>query len=332
MSVLKDITDLRARMQKEIIGQAEILDKILIGLLCNGNILVEGLPGLAKTRAIRALAKNIEGTFGRIQFTPDIVAQDITGKQVYYESETGGKGHFEFIKGPIFNNLVLADEVNRAPSKSQNSMLEAMEERQVTVAGVTHAMPKLFLVMATQNPVEQDGTYPLPEAQKDRFLLHVTVDYPDEESEVNIVRLVRNEESQSIKYKKDDDKPEQIVTPQEAIFAARTELDSIIVPEHVEKYMVDLVFATRYPQRYTYELKSFIREGVSPRASIGLDKCIRAHAWLNGQKEAGIDNVYAMIKSVFRHRIIRGDRAIEHSITTDDIVDEIIELVPVPKI
>ena len=334
MSVRDQILDLKNRVQQDIIGQEEIVERLLIGLLANGNLLVEGLPGLAKTRTIMALSKNIEGSFGRIQFTPDLVGTDITGRQVYHEAEAGGEGHSEFIKGPIFNNIVLADEINRAPSKSQNSLLEAMEERQVTVGGETHKMPELFLVMATQNPVDQDGTYPLPEAQKDRFLLHVTVDYPDEEAEGNIIRLVRGEESQKEKQKNKQGNAQKnapILTSQQVIFDARKEIDTIPVPKYVEEYMVNLIFATRYPQRYTYELKSYIAEGVSPRASIGLDKVCRVHAWINGQSEVGIENVHAMIKSVLRHRIIRGHRAIDHKITTDDIVDEILELVEVPN-
>lgn len=329
MSVRDEIVDLKNRVQLDIIGQSEIIDHLLMGILGNGNLLVEGLPGMAKTRAIKALAKNIEGDYSRIQFTPDLVSTDITGRQVYYESETGGKGQFEFIKGPIFANIVLADEINRSPAKSQNALLEAMEERQVTVAGVTHKMPDLFLVMATQNPVEQEGTFPLPEAQKDRFLLHVIVDYPDEDAEKKIVDLMRKEMSQAQKEKGKAGKTEkQAVTSQETIFKARREVDDIVVPDAVKEYMVDLVFATRYPQRYTYELKSFIAVGASPRASIGLDKCARAHAWIHGRKEVTIeDDVHKVVKSVLRHRLIRGERAIDHKITCDDIVDEIIELI-----
>lgn len=329
MTVLPEILDLQRRVQKKIIGQEDIVRALLIGLLSNGNLLVEGLPGMGKTRSINMLANNIEGDFGRIQFTPDLVSTDITGRQVYYDAESGGKGRTEFEKGPIFNNIVLADEINRSPSKSQNALLEAMEERQVTVAGVSHKMPDLFLVMATQNPETQGGTYPLPEAQKDRFLMHVSVDYPTEDAEVKIVQLVRGEGSQAERKRdKSGDKP--VLTTQETIFAARAETDNITVPPHVSKYMVDLIFATRYPQRYTYELKSFIREGASPRASIGLDKVVRTHAWMNGQSEAAIENVVAMVKPILRHRIARGDRAFEHNVTSDDIIDEILELVPVP--
>ncbi len=337
MSVLNDIVALRERVAKEIIGQNEIIDRLLMGLLCNGNILVEGMPGLAKTRAIKALSKNIEGSFKRIQFTPDLVSTDITGKEIYYDSETGGQGTFKFIPGSIFANIVLADEINRAPAKTQNSLLEAMEERQVTVAGVSHKMADLFLVMATQNPVEQEGTFPLPEAQKDRFLMHVSVGYPDEASELEVVRLIRKEETQEQKAKKKAIEkaggidPDQIKTSQETIFAARAEIDKIHVPPHIEKYMVDLIFATRYPQRYTMELRTFILVGSSPRATIALDRTSRCLAWLKGRDTVDISDVHAMIKSCLRHRMIRGDRAVDHRITTDDIVEEILELVPMPE-
>lgn len=330
MSVRPDITDLQNRMAKEIVGQEKIIEALVVGILSNGNLLVEGLPGLAKTRAIKALSNNIEGDFARIQFTPDIQASDIIGREVYYKAEDdSGTGIFKFNKGPIFNNIVLADEVNRAPPRSQNALLEAMEERQVTAAGASHKVPDLFMVMATMNPAGQEGTFPMPEAQMDRFLMHITVDYPDEEAEAGIIRLVREEMSQKNKGKVKE-KSERILTAQETIFAARAEIDEITVPEYVEKYMVDLIFATRFPQRYTYELKSFIRVGASPRGSLALDRCARTHAWLHGQKTVEIENIQAMIKGALRHRLIRGERAIEHRITSDDIVDELLELVPVP--
>lgn len=338
MSVRNEITDLQRRIGLSIVGQEKIVESLVVGMLSNGNILVEGLPGLAKTRAIKALADNIEGDFNRIQFTPDITAGDIVGREVYYKAEDGelgsdGKvagGMFRFVKGPVFANIVLADEVNRAPPRSQNSLLEAMEERQVTAAGKTHKVPDLFMVMATMNPSSQEGTFAMPEAQMDRFLLHVVVDYPDEEAEMGIIRLVRKEMSQAERSKTKAEKAPPVRTPQDVIFAARGEIDKITVPERVEKYMVDLIFATRYPQRYTYELKSFIKFGASPRASLALDRTARTHAWLNGQSEVGIENVQQMLKGVLRHRLIRGERAIEHRITTGDIVDELLELVKVP--
>jgi MoxR-like ATPase len=331
MSVLNEILDLKTRMSKEIIGQEKILECILIGVLSNGNILVEGMPGLAKTRAIKALANNLEGDFNRIQFTPDIVSGDITGKEVYYKPEgSQAEGTFKFVKGPIFGNIILADEINRAPPKSQNALLEAMEERQVTIAAVSYKVPDLFMVMATMNPTSQEGVFNLPEAQKDRFLMHISVDYPDEATEADIVRLIRKEESQEEKRKEKTKSAARIKTPQATIFAARDEIDKITVPEEVERYIVDLIFATRYPQRYTYELRSFIAAGTSPRASIGLDRVARARAWLSGRSEMQVEDVQAMIKSILRHRLLRGERAIEHKITTDDIIQEILDLVPTP--
>ncbi len=331
MSVRNLIIDLQNNMAKEIVGQEEIIERLIIGILANGNLLVEGLPGLAKTRAIKALSNNIEGDFGRIQFTPDLVSSDITGREVYYEAD--GQSLSKFEKGPVFSNVVLADEVNRAPSKTQNALLEAMEERQVTVAGNSYKMPDLFMVMATQNPAGQEGTFPMPEAQMDRFLMHVTVDYPDEEAEGNIIRLVREETSQAnrTKDKKETKDVKKTETTQETIFAARAEIDKTTVPERVEKYIVDLIFATRYPQRYTYELKSFIKVGASPRGSLAIDRCARTHAWLNGQDTVEIENVQAVIRGALRHRLIRGERAIEHRITPDEIIGEVLELVPVPK-
>lgn len=329
MSVRQAISQLQENMKKEIVGQEEIIESLVIGLLADGNLLVEGLPGLAKTRAIKALSNNIEGEFARIQFTPDLVSEDITGREVYY-SDGKGQEAAKFIKGPVFANIVLADEINRAPSKTQNALLEAMEERQVTIGAVAHRVPDLFMVMATQNPAGQHGTYPLPEAQMDRFLMHINVEYPDEEAEQQIIRLVRGEASQETR-KSDKKAPvERQRTTQKTIFEARGEIDKVKVPSEVEKYLVDLVFATRYPQRYTYELKSYIACGVSPRGSLALDRCCRVRAWLDGRDTVDLETVQKMAGPVFRHRINRGDRAIEHRISADDIVKEIIDLVPLP--
>lgn len=327
MSVLDEILDLQNRVAADMIGQNEIVERLMIGILSNGNLLVEGAPGLAKTRVIKALSRNIEGSFNRIQFTPDLASSDITGRQVYYKTGDEGQEAMRFEKGPIFANIVLADEINRAPSKVQNALLEAMEERQVTVGGIGHKMPDLFMVMATQNPVEQAGTYKLPEAQMDRFLMHVSVDYPDEEAEAKIIRLVRNESSQDMKAKAAKGEIKYTETPQATIFAARAEIDKITVPQDVEEYIVQLIFATRYPERYTYELKSFIRVGASPRGTLAVDTCARAYAWLQGRPSVEISDVHAVVKSVLRHRLIRGDRAIEHKVSADEIIEEIIELV-----
>jgi MoxR-like ATPase len=331
MTVRPEIIKLQESVQREIIGQEEIVERLVLGILANGHILMESLPGLAKTRAVNALSKNIEGSFNRIQFTPDLVSGDITGREQFYEGEgEDGRGAYRFIKGPIFNNIVLADEINRSPSKTQNAVLEAMEERQVTVAGSVHKMPDLFLVLATMNPASQQGTFPMPEAQMDRFLMHVMVNYPDEDAEAKIIRLIRKEQSQENK-KKDIHKDTRSVCTQETLFAARAEIDAITVPEYVERYMVDLIFATRYPQRYTYELKSFIAFGASPRASLALDKVCRAYAWLKGETEVSLEIVEAIMPAILRHRLIRGERAVEHKISVDDICEEILELIERPS-
>jgi MoxR-like ATPase len=335
MSVRNEINDLMTRVAKEIVGQSDIVQALIIGMLTNGNLLVEGLPGLAKTRAVRALASNLECDFSRIQFTPDITSPDITGREVYYKSQTNGEeqGMFKFEPGPIFANLVLADEINRAPPKSQNAMLEAMEERQVTAAGKSHKMPDLFMVMATMNPSTQQGTFAMPEAQMDRFLMKVYVDYPKEEAEVEIIRLIRQEQSQKSRQKSDaQKKAEKIKLPQQTIFDARSEIDIVTVPPEVERYIVDLIFATRYPARYTYELRSFIAPngGASPRASLALDRTSRTAAWLDGRDVVTVDDVQKMAFPVLRHRIIRGERAVEHRVTPDEIIGEMLELVPAP--
>jgi MoxR-like ATPase len=315
-------------MSKDIIGQEHIIERILIGLLANGNLLVEGLPGLAKTRAVKSLAKHLDAGLSRIQFTPDLLPSDVTGTEVYHSDN--GKSEFRFDPGPIFNNLILADEINRAPAKVQAALLEAMEERQVTVAGTTHKMPDLFLVMATQNPIEQEGTYPLPEAQMDRFIMHVSIGYPDEESEGAIIRLVRGEESGS-KAKaasgSSSDAPPSIT--QESIFAARREIHAIHVSDVVERYMVDLVFATRYPERYGEPVENWITVGASPRGAIALDKCSRAHAWLHGRDHVTPDDVRAIAPDVLRHRLMLSYQANAAGVSAQNVVDELIKVVAV---
>src|SRR5690349_1036407 len=259
MSARQQILDLKERIAADIIGQNEVIHQLLIAILANGHVLMEGLPGLAKTRTIKTLAKHLESEFRRIQFTPDLLPSDITGTEVYTGEAAGGR--FVFQAGPVFGNLVLADEINRAPAKAQAALLEAMEERQVTVAGTTHKLPDLFLVMATQNPIEQEGTYPLPEAQMDRFLLEVLVPYPPAENEVAILRLVRGEKSGQAAAP-----PPPI--PAETILQARKEVLAIQVAEPAERYMVDLVIATREPKRYGDDLAKWIRLGASPRATL----------------------------------------------------------------
>ena len=317
------ILDLRARMGRSIVGQEHVLERLLIGLLANGNLLVEGLPGLAKTRSIKALARNLEAGFSRIQFTPDLLPSDITGTEVYHQAE--GKGEFRFAPGPIFNNLVLADEINRAPAKVQAALLEAMEERQVTVAGTTHKLPPLFLVMATQNPVEQEGTYPLPEAQMDRFLMHVLIGYPDEASEGQIIRLVRGEEAGAAEKGGPGEPP----IPQPAVFEARALVHAVHVAEAVEKYMVDLVFATRYPDRYEGDLRKWIQVGVSPRGGLALDRCSRAYAWLQARDHVTPGDVQAVAHDCLRHRLMLSYEATAGGVTADRVVDEVLQRVAV---
>ena len=325
MSGRDTILELKARMGQSIIGQEHIIERLLIGLLANGNLLVEGLPGLAKTRAIKSLAKNLDAGLSRIQFTPDLLPSDITGTDVYHQVD--GRGEFKFSPGPIFNNLILADEINRAPAKVQAALLEAMEERQVTVAGTTHKLPDLFLVMATQNPIEQEGTYPLPEAQMDRFLMKILIGYPDEASEGQIIRLVRGEEGGHHASGGGDGRPEPI--PQQAVFDARAEIHELHVAEAVEKYMVDLVFATRYPERYSEELKKWVEVGGSPRASLALDKSARAHAWLAGRDHVTPDDIRAVVNDCLRHRIALSYEANAARKTTDEVIGELVKVVAV---
>ena len=321
MSTLAVIKDLQQRMSASIIGQEDVVKNLVIGLLANGNVLMEGLPGLAKTRAVKGLAKNMDADFSRIQFTPDLLPSDITGSEVLYTE--AGNPSFRFEAGPIFANIVLADEINRAPAKVQAALLEAMEERQVTVSGTTHKMPGLFMVMATQNPIEQEGTYPLPEAQMDRFLMHVYIDYPDEESEAKIIRLVRGEEGDA----PSGGGSEPIA--QDVVFAARDEIHTVTVGPNIEKYMVDLVFATRYPDRYSEQLANWIHVGVSPRGGIALDKCARAHAWLDGRSQVLPDDVRAICHGVFRHRLKLSYDASADGVSANDVIDEILKLVAV---
>ena len=275
MTPLEAIKQLQQRINRDIIGQERVVERLVIALLSNGNILVEGLPGLAKTRAVKSMAKNLEADFSRIQFTPDLLPADITGSDVLVGQS--GEPQFRFEPGPIFANIVLADEINRAPAKVQAALLEAMEERQVTVSGTTHKMPELFMVMATQNPIEQEGTYPLPEAQMDRFLMHVYIDYPDERAEADIIRLVREEDlAQGA-----EEVLEEI--PQQILFEAREQIRAVQSSEIMDNYMVDLVFATRYPQRYDEDLARWMQVGASPRGGLGLEivsKVSMAKYWL----------------------------------------------------
>ncbi|WFU05000.1 MoxR family ATPase (plasmid) [Rhizobium sp. CB3171] len=324
MTARDDIIALSARIGRSIIGQEAMVERLLLGLLANGHLLVEGLPGLAKTRAIKSLARNLDAELSRIQFTPDLLPADITGSEIYFSE--GGRGEFKFQQGPIFASLILADEINRAPAKVQSALLEAMEERQVTVGGKSYPLPALFMVMATQNPIEQEGTYPLPEAQLDRFLMHVEVGYPNETSEGAIMRLNRDEENEA--HGEGKPTPQQRLDPQ-AIFEARKEIGAVAVSDPIEKYIVALVFATRYPDRYDKDLAKLLQVGVSPRGVIGLDKVSRSYAWLRGRDYVIPDDVKAVVSDVFRHRLILSYEAHASNTAPDQVIDRIVELVAV---
>ena len=322
MNSLSQIKMLQDLMNQAVIGQSKVVERIIMALLANGNLLLEGLPGLAKTRAISSLAKNLDAGLSRIQFTPDLLPSDITGTEVYQpESEE----KFVFQPGPIFNNLILADEINRAPAKVQSALLEAMQERQVTVAGTTHKLDPLFMVMATQNPIEQEGTYPLPEAQMDRFLMHVIVNYPDAESEVKVLDLVRGEQKLQTTTKK----TKKQTIPQSVIFEARKEIQNIHISESIKQYIVDLVNATRYPNKYSEELDSWIDYGASPRASISLDILGRVNAWLNNKDFVSPDDIRAVAHDTLRHRIVPSYEANAEGISKVRIINELLKLVAV---
>lgn len=330
MTPLEQINSLRERMGESIIGQRDVIDRLLIGLLANGNLLLEGLPGLAKTRAVKALAKNMECAYSRIQFTPDLLPADVTGTEMYVSGAADGE-QFKFQPGPIFANIVLADEINRAPAKVQAALLEAMEERQVTVAGTTHKMEPLFMVMATQNPVEQEGTYPLPEAQMDRFLMHINITYPPLEDEIEVIRLVRREEQAAQATKADagtKEKPAPI--PQDAIFEARRAIGALHTSDAIEAYMATLVQATRTPDAFSENLARWIELGGSPRASLALDRCSRTHAWMAGRDYVDPEDVRAIAPDVFRHRLGLTFEAQGEGISADQVVAELLSVVALP--
>ena len=303
-------------MNAAIIGQETVVERLLIAFLADGHVLMEGLPGVAKTRSIKTLGQLVESEFRRVQFTPDLLPSDVTGSEIYREQTST----FDFQPGPIFGNLVLADEINRAPAKVQAALLEAMEERQVTVAGTTHMLPQLFLVLATQNPIEQEGTYPLPEAQMDRFLLYVNVPYPPAENEAAILRLVRGEKS----GKATEAAPK---ITQELIFAARKEVNAIHVAEAAEKYIVDLVIGTREPKRHGGDLAKWIRLGASPRGTLALDAAARAHAWLQGQDFVSPDNIRAVAPACLAHRIHLSYEAEAAGKTRSDVIEALLKAV-----
>lgn len=316
------VLKLKSFISKQIIGQDVLVERMLIALLCDGHILVEGAPGLAKTRAINVLSKGIAGDFHRVQFTPDLLPADLTGTEIYRPQQ----GTFEFQKGPLFHNLILADEINRSPAKVQAALLEAMAERQITVGGATYPLPALFMVMATQNPIEQEGTYPLPEAQLDRFLLHIKIDYPNAEHEKSILHLARNEAKNARNGTTESFTP----LTQKNLFAARQEVLAMHMADNLEDYLLQIVLATRNPGAYGKDLASWLQYGASPRASIALDRCSRAKAWLAQRNFVGPEDIQDIAFDVLRHRLILSYEAEAEGITPDYFIRELINRIAVP--
>jgi MoxR-like ATPase len=324
MSLQEQFLRLESHLKSLVVGQGHLLNRMLVALLCDGHLLVEGAPGLAKTRAIKVLSHNIEGDFHRLQFTPDLLPADLTGTEIYRPQD----GSFVFRKGPLFHNLVLADEVNRAPAKVQSALLEAMGERQITVGSVTYELPELFLVMATQNPIEQEGTYPLPEAQLDRFLLHVLVEYPDAAGERAILELNRAEQKRAATDQELFAASEKLA--QREIMAARLEVLETHLADPLEEYVIQIVLATRHPDRYGDDLNETLQYGASPRATIALDRAARAHAWLSGRDFVTPEDVQTVAHDVLRHRILLSFEAEAAGRTANEIIDMILERVGVP--
>jgi MoxR-like ATPase len=313
---------LRAELTRSIIGQPRLVECLLVALLADGHLLVEGAPGLAKTTAIKALATRIEADFHRIQFTPDLLPADLTGTDIF-RPQTGS---FEFERGPLFHNIVLADEINRAPAKVQSALLEAMAERQITIGRRTWPLPELFMVMATQNPIEQEGTFALPEAQLDRFLMHVTIGYPDADAELSILRLAREQARQTLQPAAPT---AQWLRPAD-VFAAREAVMDVHMAPSLELYITQLVVATREAGRYGAELARWIAWGASPRASIALDRCARAHAWLAGRDFVLPEDIHAVAHEVLRHRVLPSYEAEAEGVRIDAVIDRLLDLVPLP--
>ena len=316
------IQQLKAYVGQQIIGQTLLVDRLLIALLADGHLLVEGAPGLAKTRAIKVLSEGIEANFHRVQFTPDLLPADLTGTEIYRPQD----GSFKFQQGPLFHNLILADEINRAPAKVQSALLEAMAERQITVGSITYPLPDLFLVMATQNPIEQEGTYPLPEAQLDRFLMHVMIGYPNAEAEKEILQLTRGEARDQLR---EPAKPDMEIAQNE-LFSARNQVLDVYMADNLEDYLLHIVLSTRDPSAYGADLAEWIQYGGSPRASMALDRCARAHAWLAGRDFVTPEDIQSMAHDVLRHRIILSFEAEAEGISKDQFIDELISRIAVP--
>ncbi len=313
---------LKTYIKQQIVGQQTLINRLLIALLADGHLLVEGAPGLAKTRAIKVLSEGIEGNFHRVQFTPDLLPADLTGTEIYRPQD----GSFKFQPGPLFHNLILADEINRAPAKVQSALLEAMAERQITVGRTTYQLENLFLVMATQNPIEQEGTYPLPEAQLDRFLMYVRIDYPHAEEERQILHLARQE----ARLTQAAEQPVKQRISVESIMEARQKVLDIFMAENVEEYLLQLILATRDPGHYGDNLAQWVQYGASPRATIALDRCARAHAWLAGRDYVGPEDIQAMAYDVLRHRVLLSYEAEADGITPDKFISALIARIAVP--
>ncbi len=322
MSVVEQFQQLEAHVSSLIIGQSQLINRMLIALLCDGHLLVEGAPGLAKTRAIKVLAESIEGDFHRLQFTPDLLPADLTGTDIYRPQE----GTFEFRKGPLFHNLILADEINRAPAKVQSALLEAMEERQITVGDRSYPLDDLFMVMATQNPIEQEGTYPLPEAQLDRFLLHVEVGYPSKEDERRILVLNREEAKSG---ERDAFQPPELLSL-DSLMQARQDILQLHLADELEEYIVNIVVATRDPGRVDKSLEGQVMYGASPRACMGIDRAARAHAWLSGRDYVGPEDIQEVAKDVLRHRLVLSFEAEADGVSSNSVVERVLNGVGVP--
>ncbi len=321
-SLREQILVLREFMNSRILGQHRLVSRMLVALLADGHILVESPPGLAKTRAVKTLASGLEGDFQRIQFTPDLLPSDLTGTDVYRPHDSS----FIFQPGPLFHHVIVADEINRAPAKVQSALLESMEERQITVGKMTYPLPGLYFVMATQNPIEQEGTYPLPESQLDRFLLKVTIDYPKVDSEIQIMQLVRREaqqDEQSLRV------PENLPISQQMIFDVRREILDLYVSDPVEQYIAQLVDASRYPEPYSTELAGWIQYGASPRATLAFDRCSRVLAWLEGRDFVSPEDVQQLAHEILRHRILLTYQAEADGISVNEVIDELLAKVPV---
>jgi MoxR-like ATPase len=330
MTNREKLLELEQRMNQQVLGQESLVRMLIVALLCDGHVLLEGLPGLAKTRAVRELARHVEGDFRRIQFTPDLLPSDITGSEIYQQNATREEDQFRFRPGPVFGNIILADEINRASARVQSALLEAMEERHVTVAGKTWPLPGVFMVLATQNPVDQEGTWPLPEAQLDRFLMKVLVDYPSKENEQKVMQLVRSEQQEKYLAGREDSQdipPETLMLSQADIATCWQEISAIYVAPTIENYIVNLVDMTRHPQGISDTIASYITFGVSPRGTLALDRCGRALAWLEGRDAVLPEDIQRVAPAVLRHRLMLSYQANADNCSPDEVIRMLLDAV-----